>query len=105
MVWLEYQKSDGYVVKIHETAPSLVNENHGVIATEQFNVNDEFTYAIYAHLDENGNANGVFGAVQQAPAAQYMLSQLADKDNRISQLEQQLAVTQAALDYLIMGGA
>jgi len=104
MAYLEYQKSDGYVVTIHETEPTSVVAEHGVIATDQFKVNDEFTYAIYAHLNPDGTANGMFGAVQQAPAAQYMLQQLADKDAKIKDLEAQLATTQEALDFLIMGG-
>lgn len=91
MVYLEYQKSDGYVVKIHEVEPVEVIAEHGIIETDQFNLNDEFTYAIYAHLDENGVANGTFGAVQQSPTAQYMLQRLAEKDAKIAELEQILA--------------
>jgi len=91
MVWLEYQKSDGYVVKIHDTEPITIDAGNGVIESEDFNINDEFTYAIYAHLDENGVANGTFGAVQQAPAAQYLLQQLADKDAKMTELEQIVA--------------
>ena len=91
MVWLEYQKSDGYVVKIHAEEPVAISENNGVIETDQFNVNDEFTYAIYLHLDDNGNPTGEHGAIQQAPVATYLLRELAEKDAKIGELEQVVA--------------
>lgn len=91
MVYLEYQKSDGYVVKIHAEEPTVIPETNGVFQSDQFNVNDEFTYAIYLHLDENGNPTGACAAIQQAPVATHLLQQLADKDAKILELEQIVA--------------
>lgn len=91
MVWLEYQKSDGYVVKISDIEPVDVPAEHGVVTTSDFAVNDEFKYIIYVHVNQDGDPTGQFAAIQQAPAATYILEQLAQKDAKIAELEQIVA--------------
>ena len=87
MVWLEYQNSDGYVVKIHEVEPEELQEGHSILESNDWNINDEFKYAIYVHLD----GSGAIGAVQQAPAVLYLLEKLAEKDNQIEEIQQVVA--------------
>lgn len=96
MSWLEYHKSEGYVVAIHETEPTIIPDDHGVVETEDFNPGDEFKYYITVYLDESGTPTGAFAAVQQAPPVTYLLQQLATKDKQITEL-QQLAADIASL--------
>lgn len=102
LVYLEYQKVSGYVVKIHADEPATVPEVHGIHATGDFSPGDEFQYCIYVTLAE-GEVTGT-ASVQQAPPATYLLQRLADKDQEIKELKQELATTQEALDFIIMGG-
>lgn len=102
MVWLEYQISDGYVVKIHESEPFELDEGFAIWASDAFSINDEFTYHITV-IRENGEVIGA-ASVRQAPLAQFLLKQLANKDSEIRELKQQLTITQEALDFIIMGG-
>lgn len=91
MAWLEYQRSNGYVVAIHDVEPANVPEEHNIISTNEFKAGDEFEYYISVVLDETGNPTGQFAAIRQAPPASYIMRRLNEKDSQIAELQQIVA--------------
>ena len=104
MAWLEYRKSDGYVVAIYDTEPITIPDGYGKVQGENFKAGDEFEYHITVLRDKDGNPTGQFAWVRQAPPATYLLQQLADKDNQIKELQQVVADLETAIAALL-GGA
>lgn len=97
MVWLEYERSNGYVYKIHETEPTIIPQGSAVAKSEDFTVGDEFTYFITVlEVDEEGFATK-HAEIQQSAPAQEILRNLSDKEQRIADLETAIAA--------LLGGA
>ena len=113
-MYLEYKKSNGYVVKIHEQMPTNVQSGNDIVLNNSFNIGDEFKYYIEVGLepvyqrDENGDLvlvdgnpviidkvpNGVVSAIQQAPAIEDIKAEIAQRldafEARIADLESKI---------------
>lgn len=95
MAYLEYEIENGHVVGIYESIPATIKQECKIaIDNGTYKSGDEFEfYIIVTTVDESEETPIVVStsAVRQAPAASYILEQLAQKDAKIAELEQIVA--------------
>ncbi|MFZ7103352.1 MAG: hypothetical protein ACOWWO_11955 [Peptococcaceae bacterium] len=86
MFYLEYQKSNGYVIAVHDVVPNAIDDN-GIAKSDNFVPGDEFEYFIIINeVDENGILISA-SSIRQAPPATYILKELATVKKEKAELE------------------
>ena len=97
-IYLEYQISDGYVVKTYGDMPSSFPSGHGIVVTSAVNlkVGDEYNNAIMVDVDANGNLLSLC-MVKQPQSVTYLTQQLLTANGTIKDLQDQNAQMLLAL--------
>ena len=97
-MFLKYQESTKIVVGIYNEQPTT-EAGYLVATSDVYSLGDEFENLIkIITVDTNGVVDST-SSIKQAPQAQYLLEQLATKDQQISVL--QTTVDQLVLDALL----
>mgnify|MGYP006976747107 CR=1 FL=1 len=96
MAYLEYDKSTGLVVVIHETEVEPA-EGRGVVELEIYKPGDEFEWSIYINENERGEYSS-HSAVRNNPYATRLLRENEELKAENALLAFELAQTQVRLD-------
>lgn len=104
MKYIIYEKETGEVKQILLEQPIELQEGMLVATSDVLNVGDEVSYRLLVHeVDENGVLKRYSG-YKIAPSVRELLDEMSNKNSQIKALQEQLALSQQAIDDLIFNG-